>query len=375
MNRSIEQALLSLLPTHNSTLPRPLTELASSLLAQSRNRASTLKAEEEVARHYACAHLACDRLKITLNLPPIDPRPPVPPRIYKRLYSHLDSILPAPASTPSRATPGGTGLGSARVRTPSTRLREQQLLGTSPLADKSRRPPSRTTPGKEKSLAQLRNPSAANTPSKSGVPKDALPRWIRPTLRRLTAALGPAHIGPVVASGVESVIAPGGTLTGDAWVLTNMTPVLGALYLYVWRGVTWPGRELDRARYVGFRKEVAAVIGRAKAEAEILGEQEGDWVGWREVGVREFDTAALRGNRHGWFEMEWVSGVGDLADREMDREEREGGGGDEGRDGAPQVQRADTMFQERYDYLGERKRKAYGEWKAGMMKRIKELEA
>lgn len=61
MNRSLEQALLSLLPTHNTDLPQPLIELASSLLAQSRNRASTLKAEEEISRPYACAHIACDR--------------------------------------------------------------------------------------------------------------------------------------------------------------------------------------------------------------------------------------------------------------------------------------------------------------------------
>lgn len=61
MSRPIEQALLSLLPTQNDILPPPLVELAGSLLAQSRNKASTLKAEEEVARTYACAHLACDR--------------------------------------------------------------------------------------------------------------------------------------------------------------------------------------------------------------------------------------------------------------------------------------------------------------------------
>lgn len=61
MSRPIEQALLSLLPSHNSNLPPTLVELASSLLAQSRNKASTLKAEEEVARAYACANLACDR--------------------------------------------------------------------------------------------------------------------------------------------------------------------------------------------------------------------------------------------------------------------------------------------------------------------------
>ena len=61
MNRSIEQALLSLLPTNNAELPRPLLDLAGSLLAQSRLRASTLKAEEDIARTYACAHIACDR--------------------------------------------------------------------------------------------------------------------------------------------------------------------------------------------------------------------------------------------------------------------------------------------------------------------------
>jgi len=59
MSRQLELALLSLMPAHGSELPPSLVELARSLLAQSRN--STLKAEEEVARHYACANIACDR--------------------------------------------------------------------------------------------------------------------------------------------------------------------------------------------------------------------------------------------------------------------------------------------------------------------------
>ncbi|KAL2024153.1 hypothetical protein VTK56DRAFT_9933 [Thermocarpiscus australiensis] len=398
MNRSIEQALLSLLPTHNSALPEPLTELASSLLAQSRHRASTLKAEEEIARPYACAHLACDRLKIALNLPPIDPRPPIPPRIYKRLYNHLDNILPAPASTPGRGTPGGAGavLGSSRIRTPSSKLREQQLLGTSPLANKSRGPPSRATPSKDASLAQFRNrtsPIAPATPSakskraltttskpKPATSSDPLPRWIRPTLRYLCAKLGPGRIGPVVAAGVESVVAPGGKRrTDDAWVLANLCAVLGALYLYVWGGVSWPGRDLDQSRYAQMRKEVASLLGRAREEVQVTegggeGEEE-PWEGWREVGVKELDTAALRLNRHGCFEMDWVRGIEDL----VEMEKREGGGEDEEvEEGATEpvhIWRADTMLQERYDYLSERKRKAYAEWKEGILKRIKELES
>lgn len=61
MSRQLEQALLSLMPSHGTELPPALLELSASLLAQSRHKASTLKAEEDVARLYACAHLACDR--------------------------------------------------------------------------------------------------------------------------------------------------------------------------------------------------------------------------------------------------------------------------------------------------------------------------
>lgn len=61
MGRQTEQALLSLMPSSGSELPPRLIELAESLVAQSRHKASNLKADEEVARLYACCHLAADR--------------------------------------------------------------------------------------------------------------------------------------------------------------------------------------------------------------------------------------------------------------------------------------------------------------------------
>lgn len=61
MEKSITQALNGLVPTLNGPLEPELAELASSLLVQSRSKASTLKADEEIARSYACAHLACER--------------------------------------------------------------------------------------------------------------------------------------------------------------------------------------------------------------------------------------------------------------------------------------------------------------------------
>ena len=61
MDKSAAQAISGLIPTFAGPLPPELLELAVSLLAQSRSRASSLKAEEEIARSYACANLACER--------------------------------------------------------------------------------------------------------------------------------------------------------------------------------------------------------------------------------------------------------------------------------------------------------------------------
>jgi len=68
MDKSVIQALTGLIPTSSSPLPPELVKLAVSLLAQSRSKASSLKAEEEIARSYACAHLACERFaRITIK--------------------------------------------------------------------------------------------------------------------------------------------------------------------------------------------------------------------------------------------------------------------------------------------------------------------
>jgi hypothetical protein len=58
---TIEQSLSGLLPALNTSLPPELIELALSLLARSRSVAHSLKSNEEIARPYACAQLACER--------------------------------------------------------------------------------------------------------------------------------------------------------------------------------------------------------------------------------------------------------------------------------------------------------------------------
>ncbi|KAK3715381.1 hypothetical protein LTR37_007109 [Vermiconidia calcicola] len=103
MPTPIELNLLSLIPTL-SYLPDELTALASSLLAQSRNKAASLKPEEEIGRTYACCHIACQRLGHKLALEIAKPAPPVKPRVYTKLHAYLNTVLKTTA-TPRKGTP------------------------------------------------------------------------------------------------------------------------------------------------------------------------------------------------------------------------------------------------------------------------------
>lgn len=99
MPTQTELALSSLLPTL-SILPRELINLSTSLLAQSRAKAASLKPEEEIGRTYACCHIACERLRNKLGLEVVKAAPPVKPRVYKKLHAYLDSVLKTTSSAP-----------------------------------------------------------------------------------------------------------------------------------------------------------------------------------------------------------------------------------------------------------------------------------
>ncbi|PSK59223.1 hypothetical protein B9Z65_3547 [Elsinoe australis] len=119
MSSAIEQALVSLVPSIN-TLPIELTTLANALLMQSRSKAANLKPEEEIGRIYACAHIA---LQNRLGVDKLQPRPPVPPRVYKKLKTFFEKLLEVP-STPSTNRHiyalQRSGAASSRKATPSS---------------------------------------------------------------------------------------------------------------------------------------------------------------------------------------------------------------------------------------------------------------
>lgn len=326
------------------------------------------------------------RLKITLNLPPIEPRPPIPPRIYKRLYTHLDKILPATSQSGRGKTNG--------LRTPTSR-------GLSSPA--SRPVPSRGTPTKELSLAAFRTPAKAGTTTKSSSQNTArkldpsLPPWLRPTVRHLCSTLrgssGP-DLAPTIIFGLESIIAPHRRRTDDEWVHGNLTALLAAIYWYVSESAQLaPGENMttDASRsslnatrnrmlegLKGARHEVKPPTTRGKKSLAAAEEEADFWEGWQEgLKAADISEALTVVADRGWLDSDWFRSIDLLRDAEEDADDV---GPSPSREdlistaAAVQIRKADTMLQDRFDYLSERRRAEYRHWKAGVLRRVEALE-
>ncbi|KAH8678244.1 origin recognition complex subunit 6-domain-containing protein [Xylariales sp. PMI_506] len=375
MSRALEPTLLSLLPSAAS-LPQPLVELASSLLAQSRHNASTLKAEEEVARTYACAHIACERLKTTLDLPPIQARPPVQPRIYKRLYTHLDHILPS----------GG------RVRKPSAKARESFGDGSPSLSARKRE---RLTPSKDMALAQFRSGrgSINGTPTKSAsrgsagahssgrnaATPDALPSWVKPTLQRIIANLNEQRVGRIALAGMQTIVVPHGKRVKNNWVNEHLTSLMAAIVFMVSSRfvILETGKDMTPAYYNKLQREIVEAVDQARQEVNMKGiDEDSFWDGWSSITGKDVTEAVKEISANSWQDDDWFMGIQDIveASRGAAEEDTEMHSGiDDADDDKSQQQRGDTMFQGRW-VMTDRKRADYRAWKDDILRKIEDIE-
>ena len=294
MDRSITQALNGLIPTFNGPLPPELVELAASLLAQSRSKASSLKAEEEIARSYACANLACERcetpfsqvnadmrlsegyrLKQTLNLPKIQPRPPCPPRVYQKLYKYLDSALPARARRNVQA-PRARGLDSTPVSSPA----------------KPR------TPAKQAHVRPDLTPKR-KTPQRLASSSSEAPRWVMPAIRRLCkrmeAPAAPHHIFAGVSSILSAqAIASKNKATANA----VKTPAL-IVAVFILATTRLSGAEMPASEYQRQRGQAL----------QTLYELSGEEMAMEDVGNLDVDNCMRQVRDQGWTEMDWFENI------------------------------------------------------------------
>lgn len=168
---------------------------------------------------------------------------------------------------------------------------------------------------------------------------------------------------------------PAGRRAADEWVHENATALFAAIYFYVTmkvRSLT-SGLDIDRDAYMPLRKNILNLLDRARKEVEIKDlEEDMAWAGWTSVKPKEFDDALSKTKERGWLDSDWYRGITDIVTPggvedvlmlEEDADLAQPG----------QVRRADTMFQDRFDYLSEARRTEYKAWKAATMERIAQL--
>ncbi|KAK2754829.1 hypothetical protein FQN54_006722 [Arachnomyces sp. PD_36] len=413
-NKSLEQALSQLLPTHDNDLPPELVNLSISLLAQSRSYASSLKPEEEIARPYVCAEIACKRLAPSLNLPPPVSRPPCPPRVYKKLYTYLEQSLAKSSTRPKRQA----------ATTPSSTPKKAQSKNPTP---------SSTVPAKRTRAGVSKN-AVTETPKTSI--KDA-PTWAMPLVRRICKTLStptststgrsrPAissSFPPHIFAGVSSILSfipesntaekraedkdldefltPFDKGGAEEEVKKDMikTMIVATYFIVLSRRRNYlmgksgvkpsssvPPRELDRKTYNEMCDTALSSVGLSPDQKHLR--QEVDlWIdyitecGWSK-GMEWFENIPLPGDREGDDALD----AGDTQAGENDDDGDDSGplgpnrrrrrkvatGKDKVRGGLQPG--LGTMMQDRIDWLSEDRKADYSEWKEEIMERIRGME-
>ncbi|KAK6350633.1 hypothetical protein TWF718_003820 [Orbilia javanica] len=360
MSRTIERTLTMLLPTATGGIPRELIDTTSSLIAQSRHKLSNLKQAEEPAREMLCAHLACERLRTKLDLPVLPDKPPapVPPRLYKTLYKQFSETLvigsAARTATVSGSTPadphGGNTGGRSRTRDSATTTAAAAA----------------TTGSKPKS-AFIKNTPASSSSSAASKDKKIEPyipiihelcnnNADKPAIRHITA--GASYI-----------------FSSAKYRNLTETPytLIGVLYVVVVKelkgedGFEGQPEEEKRGWYDG---KVGEVYKCLKGRGVVRG-REGNWK--EEFGEVLAEVAGQDMRETRWF-MDMVDGRGGGVEEEEEEEEEVEGAGEEGgnvvkvkgkRKAAEQGMESGigSMMQDRLDFLSDKRRKAFAEWK------------
>ncbi|MCJ1472530.1 hypothetical protein MMC13_001179 [Lambiella insularis] len=377
MDLAITQALIGLIPSLEGHLQQELKDLTSALLAQSRSYAGSLKAEEEIARLYACANLACNRyltkppskkaklecyirLKRELGLPKFNARPPCPPRIYQQLYRHFDSCLGA-----------GT---RRRGRLPKPRI-DELPTNIEPLKHLKRSSDDRAEGDPSIQQKLLRQWSRSGIPDARNQ-NTKLPDWVMPSIHYLCRSTGASAAPPHVFVGISTAMSVFSSLLGTPNTpagRANLLALLVAIYLNVSLRIS--NRKVDAQSLDAEARFALEVVTRLEEAHEAA----------PYVDVTDVHTWIIAFHEKAFLHMEWYQNVprkGDFKALSTGLHTRNGGGlGLQSlrkqtleRTGKSTVLPGlGTMMQDRVDFVTQAKRADYISWKSNIMSRIQEI--
>lgn len=320
---------------------------------------------------------ATSRLKQSLGLPKIQPRPPCPPKVYQKLYKFLDSALPAGTKRHTRAL----------------------------VLNKAELPP--------KSSSSIPKPIVKTIPSKQAIPRNRasrrltapvqVPEWVMPATRLLCQKLGAPAAPHHIFAGVSSILTlPASTESNNTETSMDATKKIPALIMIVFLTVY--------TRLTAMETPVDIFMDQKKRGFRILKDyMEQESVEEDEINDDDFDKLILLFGDRGWTQMDWFENITPGAGLGLDRmveKSREVSSENEG--ATPQesilnfhdlddneknylqaglgtmvcykvIRQSEESsdvckMQDKVDYLSKKRRLHYQEWKKGILVLIKELE-
>lgn len=180
------------------------------------------------------------------------------------------------------------------------------------------------------------------------------------------------RLAPTILAGLDHVTRQA-VQTEDEWVREHTTKALVSIYFFVMMRVkALADAEIDgKQSYVTLRKDILDLLSRARNEVTFIGaEDEGAWEGYTALRLKDFDNAIAYAKEQTWFESDWFEGIAGVVKSDSDIQMADA----DNLDGFDEpVRRADTMFQDKLDFLSESRRSDFITWKEKQLARITEL--
>ena len=242
--------------------------------------------------------------------------------------------------------------------------------------------PSRGTPSRSQTLEQWKTPTKGDTatPTRSSArrgagPADAKLRpWVKPVIRFICAESKQEKLASSLVAGMEAITIPGGRETTQEWIWENYTALFSAICYWVFARAkaATTGHPIPREPAYQQRREILSLLTQARKTVEVPGiDTEDLWKDWADLKPRDFTGAVTKVADSRWL-GDWWTGVDDVVNsldwdnvQTQDDEDTELAAPIKGR-------RADTMFQDQFDYLSDARKADFKAWKQEMLTRIAE---
>ena len=116
-------------------------------------------------------------------------------------------------------------------------------------------------------------------------------------------------------------------------------------------------------------------MARARVDVKIprLDDEEA-WQGHESVTKRSIEAAVSRTLEKKWHEADWYLALDEIHERSQAQDQQTAGMEDEEGDEDLKARKSDSMFQDQWNFLTDRKREEHRVWKARMLGRIDDLE-